>query len=126
MPRGRAEAIPAGLLRRVEEENVTPHYLFRIPTVIVYGSYVCGEAFLSDVDIAVDLELKWERTSKGFEVQSRKRVDVAQAKGRAFSNIVEYLYWPEREVHAPSEGQDTGLSSPQHIEVACSYSLARR
>ena len=53
---------------------------------------VRGEAFLSDVDIAVDLEPKWERASKEFEVQSKKRVDVAQAKGKRFSNIVEYLY----------------------------------
>jgi hypothetical protein len=80
MPRGRAEPILAGLLRRVEEVNATPHYLFRIPTVIVYGSYVRGEALLGDVDIAVDLEPKWERASKEFEVQSKKRVNVAQAK----------------------------------------------
>jgi hypothetical protein len=35
MPRERAEPILGGLLRRVEEVNATPHYLFRIPTVIV-------------------------------------------------------------------------------------------
>jgi predicted nucleotidyltransferase len=108
MPRGRAEPTLAGLLRRVEEVNATPHHLFRIPTVIVYGSYVRGEAFLSDVDIAVDLEPKWERASKEFEVQSKKRVDVAQAKGRRFSNIVEYSVLAGRG-HAPSEGQDTSL-----------------
>jgi flagellar biosynthesis regulator FlaF len=39
-----------------------------------------------------------ERASKEFEAQSQKRVEFAQAKGRRFSNIVEYLYWPEREV----------------------------
>lgn len=110
MPRGRAEAILAGLLRRVEEVNATPHYLFRIPTVIVYGSYVRGEAFLSDVDIAVGLEPKWERASKEFEVQSKKRVDVARAKGRRFSNIVEYLYWPEREVMLHLKARTRGLS----------------
>jgi predicted nucleotidyltransferase len=110
MPRERAEPILAGLLRRVEEVNATPHYLFRIPTVIVYGSYVRGEAFLSDVDIAVDLEPKWERASKEFEVQSKKRVDVAEAKGRRFSNIVEYLYWPEREVMLHLKARTRGLS----------------
>lgn len=45
MPRAKAEPILAGLVKRVEEVNVTAHYLFRIPTVIVYGSYVRGEAF---------------------------------------------------------------------------------
>lgn len=110
MPRGKAELILAGLLRRVEEVNETPHYLFRIPTVIVFGSYVRGEAFLSDFDIAVDLEPKWERASKEFEVQSKKRVDVAQAKGRRFSNIVEYLFWPEREVMLHLKARTRGLS----------------
>jgi predicted nucleotidyltransferase len=110
MPRERAEPILAGLLRRVEEVNATPHYLFRIPTVIVYGSYVRGEALLSDVDNAVGLEPKWERASKEFEVQSKKRVDVAQTKGRRFSNIVEYLYWPEREVMLYLKARTRGLS----------------
>jgi hypothetical protein len=71
MPRRRAEPILAGLLRRVEEVNATPHYLFRIPTVIVYGSYVRGEAFLSDVDIAVDLEPKWERPQRSLRSKVR-------------------------------------------------------
>jgi hypothetical protein len=69
MPRGRAESILAGLLRRVEAVNATPHYLIRIPTVIVYGSHVRGEAFLSDVDIAVDLEPKWERAFSSAEAR---------------------------------------------------------
>jgi predicted nucleotidyltransferase len=110
MPRTKAEPILAGFLKRVEEVNATAHYLFRIPSVIVYGSYVRGEAFLSDVDIAVDFEPKWERASKEFKVQCKKRVDVAQAKERRFSNIVEYLYWPEREIMLHLKARTRGLS----------------
>ena len=110
MPRAKAELILAGLLQRVTEVNATAHYLFRIPTVIVYGSYVRGEAFLSDVDIAVDLEPKWHRGSKEFASQRRKRVAAAEAKGRRFSNIVEYLYWPEREVKLHLKARTRGLS----------------
>jgi hypothetical protein len=76
----------------------------------VYGSYVRGEAFLSDVDISVDLEPQWERASKEFEVQSKRRVAVAQAKGRKFSNIVEYLFWPEREVMLHLKARTRSLS----------------
>jgi predicted nucleotidyltransferase len=110
MPRAKAELILAGLLQRVTEVNATAHYLFRIPTVIVYGSYVRGEAFVSDVDIAVDLEPKWHRSSKEFASQSRKRVAAAEAKGRRFSNIVEYLFWPEREVNLHLKARTRGLS----------------
>ena len=119
MPPGRAEPILAGLLRRVAEVNATPHYLFRIPTVIVYGSYVRGEAFLSDIDIAIDLEPKWERASKEFEVQSKKRVDVAQTKGRRFSNMVEHLYWPEREVMLHLKARTRGLSLHSMDDFVC-------
>jgi hypothetical protein len=71
VPRGRAEPILAGLLKRVEEVNATSHSLFRIPTVIVYGSFVRGEAFLSDVDIAVDLEPKWEVPRRSLRCKVR-------------------------------------------------------
>ncbi len=48
--------------------------------------------------------------SKEFEVQSKKRVDVAQAKGRRFPNIVEYLYWPGREVMLHLKARTRSLS----------------
>jgi len=56
------------------------------------------------------LEPKWERASKEFEVQSKKRIDVAQAKRKRFSSIVEYLYWPEREVMLHLKARTRGLS----------------
>lgn len=113
MPRGRAEVILAGLLRRVEEVNATPHYLFRIPTVIVYGSYVRGEAFLSDVDIAVDLEAKWDRATTSqeeFLALTKKRVVAARAKGRTFLTFFDELQWPEREVMLNLKARTRGLS----------------
>src|ERR1700694_1718871 len=58
MPHTRAAQIVAGLLKRVEEVNVNAEFMYRVPTVIVYGSYVRGELHVSDVDIAVDLEAK--------------------------------------------------------------------
>jgi hypothetical protein len=59
MPRTKANQIIVSLLKRVEEANAMD-FAYRIPTVIVYGSYVRGETFRSDVDIAVELEGKWD------------------------------------------------------------------
>jgi predicted nucleotidyltransferase len=113
MPRAKAERIIAGLLRRVEEVNGVVEYLFRIPTVIVYGSYVRGEVLLSDVDIAVDLEAKWDPATTSreeFVALTNKRVDAACAKGRTFSSFFEQLEWPSREVMLHLKGRTRGLS----------------
>jgi hypothetical protein len=59
MPRTKANQIIVSLLKRVEVAHAMD-FAYRIPTVIVYGSYVRGETFLSDVDIAVELEGKWD------------------------------------------------------------------
>jgi predicted nucleotidyltransferase len=64
MPHTRAAQIVAGLLKPVEEVNANAEFMYRVPTVIVYGSYVRGELHVSDVDIAVDLEAKSGSTNK--------------------------------------------------------------
>src|SRR2546429_3567499 len=66
MPRTKADQIIVALLKRVEEANAMD-FAYRIPTVIVYGSYVQGEPFLSDVDIAVE----WRSEEHTSELQSR-------------------------------------------------------
>jgi predicted nucleotidyltransferase len=83
MSSARAEQIIVGLLKRVEEVNANADYMYRIPTVVVYGSYVRGESSLSDVDVAVDLAAKWDSANEHqYHEWRRKRVDAARAKGR--------------------------------------------
>jgi len=113
MPRTDAERIIKGLLRRVDEVNAVSDYLFRVPTVVVYGSYVRGEARLGDVDIAVELEPKWDVANTGTEqyaALTNKRVGVARAKGRAFPSFLEELDWPVREVMLHLKARTRGLS----------------
>jgi hypothetical protein len=101
------------LLRRVEEVNGVAEYLFRIPTVIVYGSYVRGEILLSDVDIAVELEAKWDPATishEEFVARTNKRVQAASTKGRTFSSFFEQLEWPRREVLLHLKARTRGLS----------------
>lgn len=98
MPRKRGDRIIADLLKRVREINANRDYLFQIPTLIVYGSYVRGEEFISDVDIAFDLRPKWERGTDQYKEVFDQRIRLARVNGRRFGNIVEELYWPEKEV----------------------------
>jgi predicted nucleotidyltransferase len=113
MPRTKADRIIANFMKRVEEVNANADYMFRIPTVILYGSYVRGEPHLSDVDIAVDFEAKWDRgntSQEEFLALTNKRVTVAQANGRVFSSFDGTLDWPRREVMLHLKARTKGLS----------------
>src|SRR5947207_15309565 len=91
MPRTKANQIIVSLLKRVEEANAMD-FAYRIPTVIVYGSYVRSETFLSDVDIAVELEGKWDSDGER-DRREKERINFAFASGRTFSNFTDAMSW---------------------------------
>jgi predicted nucleotidyltransferase len=84
-------------------------FAYRIPTVIVYGSYVRGEPFLSDVDIAVELEGKWD-SDEERDLREKERIKFAFASGRTFSNFIDELSWPKYEVQRYLKARTRGLS----------------
>jgi predicted nucleotidyltransferase len=108
MPRTKADQIIVALLKRVEEANAMD-FAYRIPTVIVYGSYVRGEPFLSDVDIAVGLEGKWD-SDEERDRREKERIKFAFASGRTFSNFIDQLSWPKYEVQRYLKARTRGLS----------------
>ena len=108
MPRTKADQIIVALLKRVEEANAMD-FAYRIPTVIVYGSYVRGETFLSDVDIAVELEGKWDWDEER-DRREKERIKFAFASGRTFSNFIDQLSWPKYEVQRYLKARTRGLS----------------
>ena len=121
MPRTNAERIIEGLLGRVARVNAASDYLFNVATVIVYGSYVRGEALLSDVDIAVELEPKWDVaiiTNAEYVSLTDKRVEVARANGRVFPSFLEELDWPKREVILHLKARTRGLSLHELADFA--------
>lgn len=89
------------LLKRVEEVNNEPKYLFKVSKVVLFGSYLTDAEKVSDIDIAIKTEWKAEHSKvKGnnkVEV-SLKHAEKAENKGRHFSTYFDYLAWPEYEV----------------------------
>ncbi len=111
MPRTRADRIIRDFMKRVKEVNANADYMFRVSTVVLYGSYVRGEQQLSDVDIAVDLEGKWDSTDERQHREwAEERADVAIAQGRSFPTFVDELCWPHREVMLHLKARTRGLS----------------
>jgi flagellar biosynthesis regulator FlaF len=108
MPRSKADAMLADFLKRVQEVNAHPEYIYRISTVIVSGSYARGESTLGDLDIFYGLEPR--SLASDQKKAERIRIDAARIKGRLFSNIVDELYWPEHEVRLHLKARTLGLS----------------
>ena len=103
MPPAKSDQIIVVLLKRVGEAN-TMDFAYRIPTVVVYGSYVRGETFQSDVDIAVEHEGKWD-SDEARDRRKKERIKFAFASGHKFSNFIDKVSWPQYEVqrwHCPA------------------------
>ncbi len=108
IPRSKGEAMLANFLKRVEEVNAHPDYIYRVTTVIVSGSYARHECTLGDLDVFYGLEARFADSDRDRACQNR--IEIAHAKGRRFSNIVEELYWPENEVRLHLKARTRGLS----------------
>jgi predicted nucleotidyltransferase/predicted transcriptional regulator len=113
MPRAKAEQIVAGLMKRVEEINASTDYVYRVSTVIVFGSYARGVPFLSDVDIAIDLEGKW--SGGEHKRREKERISLAFANGRRFPNCVREMFWPQNEIMLHLKARTRGLNF-QHMD----------
>jgi predicted nucleotidyltransferase len=108
MPRSKAEQMLADFLKRVDEVNAHTEYIYRVSTVIVSGSYARGENTLGDLDIFYGLEPIFDKTNR--DKLEGERIQAALDMGRRFANIVDELYWPEREVALHLKGRTRGLS----------------
>jgi predicted nucleotidyltransferase len=108
MGRSKAERMLADFLKRVQEVNAHPEYIYSVCTVIVSGSYARGESELGDLDIVYELKPRF----KGSE-QSKAEdncIEAARTRGRSFPNYVAELYWPQHEVELHLKARTRGLS----------------
>lgn len=96
------------LLERVKAVNNTAEFVYRVETVKVFGSYLSDQELLGDIDVAVKLGRKVEGDE--FMKRNNERVKLAFRWGRTFSNYVDQIYWPHREVWLALTTRKKGLS----------------
>jgi hypothetical protein len=89
-----AEDALAGLLARAEQYNSDPNKLLTVDAIIVFGSFLSENEKLGDLDIAV----KSRRRDPKDPDPSATALAYAERSGRHFSNIVEWLSWPDTEL----------------------------
>jgi len=90
--RSTAELALAGLLERAQKYNADPDKILTVDAVIVFGSFLGTKEQLGDLDIAVKSRFRDEANS------TEVRQAYSTKSGRQFSNIVDFLYWPETEL----------------------------
>jgi predicted transcriptional regulator len=89
-----AEHALIGLLARVEQYNADPTKLLTVEAVVVFGSFLGINEKLGDLDIAV----KDRRRNLDDPDPSATAHVYAERSGRHFSNIVEFISWPNTEL----------------------------
>lgn len=103
--RAKADQFVQDFLLRVEEINTSTRFLVRVARVRAFGSYITPAPSVHDIDLVVDLEDKLPP-----EGRATRSLEHAAASGRTFSNFVERLFWPHREVQLFLKSRSTRLS----------------
>jgi hypothetical protein len=83
-----------GLLARVEQYNSDPNKLLTVEAVVVFGSFLGANDKLGDLDIAV----KHRHRNPNDPDPAATALAYAERSSRHFSNIVEWVSWPETEL----------------------------
>lgn len=89
-----AENALIGLLARVEQYNFDPTKLLTVEAVVIFGSFLGANERLGDLDIAV----KSRHRDCSDPDPGATALAYAERSGRHFSNIVEWISWPETEL----------------------------
>lgn len=92
--RNAAESALTGLLARAEQYNSDSHKPLTVEAIVVFGSFLGENEKLGDLDIAVKSR---HRDPKDPD-PSATALAYAERSGRHFSNIVEWLSWPDTEL----------------------------
>lgn len=102
------KALLEAVLRSKDVNEGKLPFVYRISTLIVYGSYVRDEAKLGDVDLALELAPLYKGATQ--RKVNEERIRQAYQDGRRFGNLVQRLSWPRHEVERFIKGRSPVLS----------------
>jgi len=91
-----ADRILEEFLDRVKNINSDSYFLYKVSKVDIFGSYLTDKEKISDIDISVEIQPKYN-TEEQWEKDEARRQE-AYDKEIKFPNFVEQLYWPMTEV----------------------------
>ncbi len=96
------------LVERAKTINSNNELVYFVESIKVFGSYLSDNDSLGDLDVGVKLTRRLE--SDEFTQQNQKRIELARANGRSFSNYLDEIAWPHTEVMLMLKARKKGLS----------------
>jgi predicted nucleotidyltransferase len=103
-------------LKRVESLPDNAYYLYRVKTVVLFGSYLSESPTVNDVDLAVELSPKESNSNHHHELCEQRR-QLLWEKGKRYSNYIEYMMWPETEIYNFLKSRSRILSIHRYEEM---------
>lgn len=91
-----AEVTLHKFLDRVRQANCNDEFLFKVTTVVVYGSYLGDAKRLGDLDLAIELEPRHQPLD--FDAMNRLYIEHFERSGRAYRRIGYEYEWAQMEV----------------------------
>ena len=107
--RGTAERVLREFMDRVNAVNASKEYAFKVKSAVLFGSMLSCVDRLGDVDVAIDLRPRISDSAK-FRQQCDRRRHLAEEQGRAFSTVIEWATWPQKEVVLQLKARSRSLS----------------
>jgi hypothetical protein len=104
-----AELVLQRLMERVRMVNDNPDLVYRIESVVLFGSMLSAAERLGDVDIAIELQAKVTEEA-AFRKWCDKRRHIALEQGRHFSSTFEWVVWPSTEISLLLKARSHALS----------------
>ncbi len=93
-----AEKVLQELLARAKQVNEDPYFLYRVRTVVVFGSFLAGQRYLNDLDLAIQLESKQPDADRRLATEVTRIKEAVKQRGRRFDNLTAMYTWPQIEV----------------------------
>ncbi len=87
----------AKFMERVDRVNQDPYFLYKVVTVVLFGSYLTDAPTVNDIDVGIELDTK-EKDPRRLNALLDARREEASEKGVNFDNTTVYCCWPEIEV----------------------------
>jgi predicted nucleotidyltransferase len=104
-----AEEIFTRFMERVREVCANPYYLYKVKTVVLFGSYLSDSSTMNDIDIAIEVVPKETNTERFGELLEQRREFLLQ-EGKHPNSILEYASLPQIEVYRFLKSRSRALS----------------
>ena len=111
-----ADRVLREFMERVEVVNARDEYVYKIESVVLFGSVLGDNETLGDVDLAIEL-LPREHDDEKSEAKCQVRRRLAEENGRRFGSVFEWAIWPTMEIFLFLKSRSRSLSLHQLSEL---------